>query len=117
MLISNIKFFQICMLIGSSDDKKRIFRLFNLSFHHFDDESAIKLLKNTMETSDGVAIIELQDRRLGCLAMMFFNFFFVLTITPFWQDTSSCWWKYNPVSLLHNAVCNSHIFRLQLKAR
>ena len=82
--------------------------MFNLSFHHFDNENAIKLLKNTMETSDGIAIIELQDRRLGCLAMMFFNIFFVSTITPFWQDSSPHSWRYSPGSLLRNSVCNSH---------
>jgi hypothetical protein len=79
--------------------------LFNLSFHHFDDQSATKLLKNTMETSDGIAIIELQDRRLGCLAMMFFNIFFVLTITPFWQESCPHCWKYNPDNLFRNTVC------------
>ncbi|KAF2447287.1 hypothetical protein P171DRAFT_355674 [Karstenula rhodostoma CBS 690.94] len=56
----------------------RVFRLFNCSFHHFDDEIARKILESTMETSDGFAIIELQDRRLFMLGMMFGNFFFVV---------------------------------------
>lgn len=32
---------------------KRVFRLFNLAFHHFDDPLARAILKNTVETSDG----------------------------------------------------------------
>ena len=32
---------------------KGVFRLFNLAFHHFDDELARAILKNTVETSDG----------------------------------------------------------------
>ncbi|KAF1963101.1 hypothetical protein CC80DRAFT_398533, partial [Byssothecium circinans] len=64
----------------------RIFRLFNLSFHHFPDPAAIEILRSTMETADGIAIIELQDRRLGCLAMMGFNWMFLWKITPFWSE-------------------------------
>jgi hypothetical protein len=41
---------------------KRIFRLFNLAFHHFDDPLARAILRNTMENSDGFAILELQGR-------------------------------------------------------
>ncbi|KAF2655514.1 hypothetical protein K491DRAFT_425890 [Lophiostoma macrostomum CBS 122681] len=62
----------------------RVFRLFNLAFHHFDDKGATRLLADTMEHSDGIAIIELQDRRLGCLSMMFFNGVLALLVTVFW---------------------------------
>lgn len=41
-----------------------MFRLFNLAFHHFDDPLAKAILKNTLETSDGFAIMELQGRDL-----------------------------------------------------
>jgi hypothetical protein len=78
--------------------------LFNLSFHHFDDDTATDLLKNMMETSDGIAIIELQDRRVGCLTMMVFNIFFVWAITPFWQVSCEHCWKYNPDNILRNTV-------------
>ncbi|KAK4162850.1 hypothetical protein QBC43DRAFT_345498 [Cladorrhinum sp. PSN259] len=44
---------------------KKVFRLFNLAFHHFDDSLARKILKNTVETSDGFGIFELQDRTVG----------------------------------------------------
>ncbi|KAF2190827.1 hypothetical protein K469DRAFT_393475 [Zopfia rhizophila CBS 207.26] len=69
----------------------RIFRLFNLSFHHFDDEKAKQILRSTLEESDGFAIIELQDRRIGCLLMMLLNFFFSLLVTFFWFPLASPW--------------------------
>lgn len=37
----------------NGNDKKGIFRLFNLAFHHFDDDLARAILKDTIETSDG----------------------------------------------------------------
>lgn len=59
-----------------------MFRLFNCSFHHFDDATAVDILRSTMETSEGFAIIELQDRRLGMLIMMLFNSIFVCSLIP-----------------------------------
>ncbi|KAF5027624.1 hypothetical protein F66182_250 [Fusarium sp. NRRL 66182] len=47
------------------DDGTRPFRLFNLAFHHFDDDLALAILRDTVETSEGLAIFELQDRSLG----------------------------------------------------
>lgn len=35
------------------DDGKKVFRMFNLAFHHFDDNLGRDILKNTLETSDG----------------------------------------------------------------
>lgn len=32
---------------------KKVFRLYNLAFHHFDDPLARDILKNTVETADG----------------------------------------------------------------
>ncbi|TFB06561.1 hypothetical protein CCMA1212_000489 [Trichoderma ghanense] len=43
-------------------DGKKVLRLFNLSFHHFDDALARAILKDTVNTSHGFAIFELQDR-------------------------------------------------------
>ncbi|KAL7951625.1 hypothetical protein V8C42DRAFT_12852 [Trichoderma barbatum] len=43
-------------------DGKKVMRLFNLSFHHFDDALARRVLKDAVDTSHGFAIIELQDR-------------------------------------------------------
>jgi hypothetical protein len=44
------------------DDGKDVIRLFNLAFHHFDDPLASEILKNTLATSQGFAIFEMQDR-------------------------------------------------------
>ncbi len=38
-------------LIGK--DGKKIFRLYNLAFHHFEDDLGSAILKNTLETADG----------------------------------------------------------------
>lgn len=54
---------------GFSQDS-RIFRLYCLSFHHFDDDLAMKVLSSTMDTADGFAIVELQDRRIFSLILM-----------------------------------------------
>jgi hypothetical protein len=41
-------------LVGRyKDEGTKVFRLFNLAFHHFDDPLAKAILKNTIETSDG----------------------------------------------------------------
>ena len=37
----------------------KTFRLFNLVFHHFDDELTIRILEDTLRTSDGFGIFEL----------------------------------------------------------
>nr|CDP28253.1 Putative protein of unknown function [Podospora anserina S mat+] len=62
-------------LINDQKQKgKKVFRLFNLAFHHFDDTLARKILRNTLETSDGFGIFELQDRSLsGFLACCLFG--------------------------------------------
>lgn len=46
-------------------DGRKVFRLFNLAFHHFDDPLARDILRDTVDTSHGFAIIELQDRSLA----------------------------------------------------
>ncbi|KAK2030443.1 hypothetical protein LX32DRAFT_638154 [Colletotrichum zoysiae] len=54
---------------GYTSKGKKVFRLFNLAFHHFDDPLAKAILKNTLETSDGFAIFELQGRDLYSFLM------------------------------------------------
>ncbi|OJD35877.1 uncharacterized protein BKCO1_1400025 [Diplodia corticola] len=68
--------------------KARVFRLYCLAFHHFPDDLARKVLESTTNTSDGFAILELQDRRLASLFLMFLDFWlmFVVTIFWFWDD-------------------------------
>ena len=73
-----------------------IFRLFSLAFHHFDDELAERILRNTLQTSDGFAIFELQGRDVG-------NLLTVLMLGPllwlgswywFWGDWGHLFWTY-----------------------
>jgi hypothetical protein len=59
---------------NSSGDHKSI-HLYNLSFHHFDDQDAAKIMKSTLATADGVCILELQDRSAGMLMLMLGNLF------------------------------------------
>ncbi|KAI9699116.1 MAG: hypothetical protein M1836_003305 [Candelina mexicana] len=57
-------------LIQEKARGRKVIRLFNLAFHHFDDELATQILKNTIETADGFGIFELQDRTFpGILGM------------------------------------------------
>lgn len=66
----------------------RVFRLYNLAFHHFPDALARKVLRSTMESSDGFAIVELQDRRLASLILMVLDLFlvFIVSVLWFWWD-------------------------------
>lgn len=52
-------------------DNKKVFRLFSLAFHHFSDPLATSILRNTLATSDGFAIFELQGRDMGNLFTVF----------------------------------------------
>jgi hypothetical protein len=72
---------------GFSSDT-RVFRLYCLSFHHFPDDLARKVLKSTLQTADGFAIIELQDRYLTSLLLIcgFFPLQFLTTLFWFWRD-------------------------------
>ncbi|OTB11132.1 hypothetical protein K445DRAFT_322319 [Daldinia sp. EC12] len=75
---------------------KGIFRLFNLAFHHFDDELARAILKNTVETSDGLGIFELQDRTPTGLLTCFAFGFFIFLIAPllYWWSPMRLFWVY-----------------------
>lgn len=69
---------------------KKVFRLYNLAFHHFDDPLARAILKNTVETSDGFGIFELQDRSLGSVVSCCMFGFFVMLVAPYfylWSPT------------------------------
>ncbi|KAL6716914.1 hypothetical protein ACLMJK_004826 [Lecanora helva] len=75
---------------------KRTFRLFSLAFHHFPDPLATRILQNTLSTSSGLAIFELQDRDVG-------NILTVLTLAPllwlgswywFWGNWGQLFWTY-----------------------
>lgn len=79
----------VSTLNGSSSDSligpdSRIFRLYCLAFHHFNDEMAAKVLKSSMDTSDGFAILELQERNIASLLLMILDHFFAYLVTLFW---------------------------------
>ncbi|KAL1840896.1 hypothetical protein VTJ49DRAFT_7638 [Mycothermus thermophilus] len=64
---------QRILLTDGDDSKKKIFRLFNLAFHHFDDDLARRILKDTVNNSrtnhgGGIGIFELQSRSLAGFA-------------------------------------------------
>lgn len=67
---------------------RRVFRLFSLAFHHFPDPLANSILANTLTTSSGFAILELQARTLSSWIMMALMGPLLLLITPFyfWRD-------------------------------
>lgn len=81
---------------GEFASDTKVFRLYCLSFHHFDDKMAKKVLQSTMETADGFAIIELQDRKLGslCLIVGHVAYMFVSTIFYFWKDPIQLFFTY-----------------------
>ncbi|EXJ88214.1 hypothetical protein A1O1_05144 [Capronia coronata CBS 617.96] len=67
---------------------KKIMRLFSLSFHHFDDDLAAKVLENTIETADGFCIFELQSRHLSSFLLVSLLWPLAMLITPlyFWNS-------------------------------
>lgn len=54
-----------------------------LSFHHFQPESAKKILQNAVETKSPIAIFEAQERSVICLIAMLLSPLNVLISTPF----------------------------------
>ncbi|KAI0152683.1 hypothetical protein GGR57DRAFT_469960 [Xylariaceae sp. FL1272] len=81
------------LLSGHVAKDKKVFRLFNLAFHHFDDNLAQKVLQDTIETSDGFGIFELQSRDWKSLAACVLFGFIAWIFTLFLY-----WW--NPLMLL-----------------
>ena len=76
--------------------RKKVFRLFSLAFHHFDDAAATQILRNTLATSSGFGVFELQERTFEALVTM-------LALGPslwigswywFWGDWTHLFWTY-----------------------
>jgi hypothetical protein len=44
------------MSLNGTDDR-RIFRLYNLAFHHFEDKLGLDILRNTLETADAFGYV------------------------------------------------------------
>lgn len=78
------------------ENPKKIFRLFNLAFHHFDDELAIRILQNTLETSDGFAIFELCGRDVGNLVteLLLAPLLWMASWYWFWGQWGQLFWTY-----------------------
>lgn len=68
-------------LVNRADGTKTL-RLFNLAFHHFDDPLATAILRDSVETSQGFAIFELQDRSLASVVTLIMMGIGVLLETP-----------------------------------
>ncbi|PBP21903.1 hypothetical protein BUE80_DR007329 [Diplocarpon rosae] len=77
-------------------DGRKIFRLYNLAFHHFDDKLAMAILKNTLETADGFGIFELQERTVSSLLTMVAMGLLMFCITPFyfWRSPGHLFFTY-----------------------
>ena len=72
------------------DDGKKLMRLFNLSFHHFDDPLAKDILRDTVKTSQGFAIFELQSRTIESFITIILLPLVAMLISPFhaWKHRS-----------------------------
>ncbi|KAF4467188.1 hypothetical protein FALBO_5971 [Fusarium albosuccineum] len=55
---------QVPKRLSQPKDGRKIFRLFNLAFHRFDDDLAQRILKDIIDSNQGFAIFELQDRSI-----------------------------------------------------
>ncbi|KAI0441430.1 hypothetical protein F4803DRAFT_418001 [Xylaria telfairii] len=76
------------LIIQNKMGGKGVFRLFNLAFHHFDDDLARAILKNTVSTSDGFGIFELQSRNFSSFVSCMLFGLFILLIAPLLY-----WWS------------------------
>lgn len=54
-----------------------------LSFHHFDENMAVKLIQNAVDNNDPILILEGQERSLATVIQFMFVPIFVLLLTPF----------------------------------
>lgn len=76
-------------------DGKKVMRLFNLSFHHFDDALARDILRDTVQAGQGFAIFELQDRSLAGVMSVLMLGVGAIIMAPFFA------WKWkSPATLL-----------------
>ncbi|MCJ1401224.1 hypothetical protein MMC11_004436 [Xylographa trunciseda] len=82
--------------ITRTGQSQKVFRLFFLAFHHFDDPLATKILENSIDTSDGFAIFELQHRTFSSLLTCTLMWPLLLLISPyyFWRDPGFLFFTY-----------------------
>jgi len=66
----------------------KVFRIFNLAFHHLPDEVARRVMQGIVEGAEGFAIVELQDRRVGTVVLMVLHglLVFLTSWLWYWRD-------------------------------
>lgn len=69
---------------GLESNGTKVFRLYCSTFHHFNDDMAGKVLRNSMETSDAFAIVELQERTAFSLVMVLLENWMLMLMAIFW---------------------------------
>ncbi|MCJ1252931.1 hypothetical protein MMC24_000737 [Lignoscripta atroalba] len=81
---------------SNGSTKRKVFRLFSLAFHHFDDPLAEKILHNSIKTSDGFGIFELTERTFSSLVTCSLMWPLLLLISPFyfWRSPGHLFFTY-----------------------
>lgn len=81
---------------SSSSKQPATFRTFHLAFHHFPDPLARAILRNTMETSAGFAILELQDRSFNAFLSICLFGIGIMVFAPYyawiWRSPATLFW-------------------------
>jgi hypothetical protein len=75
---------------------KKVMRLFSLAFHHFDDELAVRVLRDTMRKGDGFCVFELQSRNWASMVMVSLLWPLAMLLTPvyFWWSPAHLFFTY-----------------------
>ncbi|ORX33676.1 hypothetical protein BD324DRAFT_610525 [Kockovaella imperatae] len=69
--------------------RERHIRTFCLSFHHFNEDAARKIIQDAIKGADALCIFELQEPRLESLLELLAIFPLVFLVTPFTKPTIS----------------------------
>lgn len=82
--------------LPASHSSKKTFRTFHLAFHHFPDPLAASILRDTLSSSDGLAIVELQDRSLRSFLAVLLLGLGVMFFAPYyawrWRSPGTLFW-------------------------
>lgn len=83
---------------SSSSPSPRTFRTFNLAFHHLPTPLATSVLADTLATSSGFAIFELQDRHLRSFLAVCLLGLGVMVFAPYfawrWRSPGTLFWSW-----------------------
>lgn len=83
---------------SSSSSPPKTFRTFNLAFHHLPTPLATSVLADTLSTSSGFAIFELQDRHLRSFLAVCLLGLGVLVFAPYfawrWRSPGTLFWSW-----------------------